>query len=54
VQSGLRGFGLNLRSVRDDIDRCSPIHDYLGVDLNLVADVVALELPAARDVSTEG
>jgi uncharacterized protein with HEPN domain len=25
------------------------IHDYLGVDLNLVWDVVASELPAARE-----
>lgn len=25
------------------------IHDYLGVDLNLVWDVVASELPSARD-----
>jgi uncharacterized protein with HEPN domain len=25
------------------------IHDYLGVDLNLVWDVVALELPATRE-----
>ena len=25
------------------------IHDYLGVDLNLVWDVVAMELPATRE-----
>ena len=32
--------------MRDAIDRA--LHDYFGVDLDLVWDVVAVELPAAR------